>query len=145
MKTDESCSTCKNKEKLPLDCPCNLCAYNEQYVPDTNMTYWEPRDITIKMKNFTQKEAKEYEKSLDKLYKPLNYDEHYADTAHQPIEVMQANMTRDEFVGFLKGNIIKYICRLGKKDEPEKEAAKIRRYAEWLEQAVNGQTIDPRK
>lgn len=27
----------------------------------------------------------------------------------------------------------------------KKEAAKIRRYAEWLEQAVNGQTIDPRK
>ena len=74
-----------------------------------------------------------------------NFDKHYADTAHQPIEVMQANMTHDEFVGFLKGNIIKYVCRLGKKDEPEKEAAKIRRYAEWLEQAVNGQTINPRK
>ena len=57
----------------------------------------------MKMKDFTQEEA---------------YDKHYAGTAHQPIEVMQANMTHNEFVGFLKGNIIKYVCRLGKKDEP---------------------------
>lgn len=31
------------------------------------------------------------------------------------------------------------------KDFTQKEAAKIRRYAEWLEQAISGQTIDPRK
>ena len=73
-----------------------------------------------------------------------HYDEHYV-SSHQPIETMQANMTHDEFIGFLKGNIIKYVCRLGKKDDIEKETAKIKRYAEWLEQAVKGQTIDPRK
>lgn len=73
-----------------------------------------------------------------------HYDKHYV-SAHQPIETMQANMSHDEFIGFLKGNIIKYVCRLGKKDDIEKETAKIKRYAEWLEQAVKGQTIDPRK
>lgn len=31
------------------------------------------------------------------------------------------------------------------KDDVKKEAAKIRRYAQWLEQAVNGETINPRK
>lgn len=72
------------------------------------------------------------------------YDKHYQ-SAHQPIEVMQANMTHDEFVGFLKGNIIKYVCRLGKKDDLEKEVAKIKRYAEWLERAVHNVTINPRE
>ncbi len=144
MKTDESCSTCNHKEKSRSNYPCRSCVYNE-FAPNATLHYWELRKDTIKMKDFTQKEAEKYEQSLDKLYKPLNYDKHYANTAHQPIEVMQANMTRDEFVGFLKGNIIKYVCRLGKKDEPAKEAAKIRRYAEWLEQAVSGQTVDPRK
>lgn len=73
-----------------------------------------------------------------------NYDEHYQ-TEHQPIEVMQANMTQDEFMGYLKGNITKYVLRMGRKDDVKKEAAKIRRYAQWLEQAVNGEIINPRK
>lgn len=70
-------------------------------------------------------------------------NKHYA-TTHQPIEVMQANMTHDELIGFLKGNIIKYACRCGRKDEPKKEAAKIKQYAEWLCIVLDGGTIDPR-
>ena len=69
---------------------------------------------------------------------------HYQ-TEIQPIEVMQANMTPEEFIGYLKGNIIKYTCRMGKKDSPEKEAAKIARYAEWLAKATKGEKIDPRR
>ena len=73
-----------------------------------------------------------------------HYDEHYK-SEHQPIEVMQANMTNDEFIGFLRGNIIKYALRFGRKDDTKKEAAKIKRYAEWLVVAVNGETINPRE
>lgn len=70
-------------------------------------------------------------------------NKHYV-TAHQPIEVMQANMTKDELIGFLKGNIIKYACRCGRKDAPLKEAEKIKQYAEWLCVVLSGDTIDPR-
>lgn len=72
------------------------------------------------------------------------FDKHYAGSI-QPIEVMQEHMSHDEFIGFLRGNIIKYTCRLGKKDSAEKEAAKIYRYSEWLLQAIRGEKIDPRK
>lgn len=71
------------------------------------------------------------------------YDEHYAG-AIQPIELMQLIMTPEEFKGFLKGNIIKYTMRCGKKDDPEKEFVKIRRYKQWLDLAEQGITIDPR-
>ncbi len=70
-------------------------------------------------------------------------NKHYV-SDHQPIETMQANMTNEEFIGFLKGNIIKYACRCGKKDEPLKEAEKIKKYAEWLCIVLSGGTIDPR-
>ena len=73
-----------------------------------------------------------------------HFDGHYV-SDHQPIETMQANMTHEEFIGFLKGNIIKYTCRLGKKDIPTKETAKIKRYATWLDEAMNNKIIDPRK
>lgn len=71
-------------------------------------------------------------------------DAHYV-SLHQPIETMQANMSPEAFQGVLRGNIIKYACRMGKKDAAEREAQKICRYAEWLLQAIQGETIDPRK
>lgn len=49
---------------------------------------------------------------------------HYKDMAIQPWAVMEAVLTHEEFVGFLKGNIIKYSLRQGKKDSPDAEKAK---------------------
>lgn len=51
---------------------------------------------------------------------------HYKDMAVQPWHVMESVLTRDEFIGFLKGNIIKYAMRQGKKDSPDAE--KLRHY-----------------
>lgn len=75
---------------------------------------------------------------------PTHYDEHYGGRV-QPIELMQAQMNPVEFQGFLRGNIIKYASRFGRKDECTKDAEKICRYAEWLKQAVDGKTINPRE
>ena len=36
------------------------------------------------------------------------FESHYDGTI-QPLEFMQAQMTQEEFRGFLKGNIIKYV------------------------------------
>ena len=81
---------------------------------------------------------------LKPLEEPIQ--NHY-DTLHQPIETMQANMTPEAFRGYLRGNIIKYTCRMGRKDgEAElKEAKKILDYAKWLVESLEGKTIDPRK
>lgn len=71
------------------------------------------------------------------------FDNHYKGEV-QPIEIMQAQMTPEAFMGFLRGNIIKYACRVGKKDGVEKETSKILRYAQWLHEAALGNKIDPR-
>lgn len=67
-------------------------------------------------------------------------NQHYQ-TKVQAIETMQANMTHEELIGFLKGNIIKYACRCGRKDDVSKETAKIKQYAEWLDIVANGGEI----
>lgn len=54
-------------------------------------------------------------------------------------------MSQEEFRGFLKGNIIKYVSRCGKKDDTVKEMTKVLRYAEWLKESYEGKTVDPRK
>lgn len=68
------------------------------------------------------------------------FDAHYQG-AVQPIQLMQAQMSREAFMGFLRGNIIKYTSRLGKKDKEVKETAKILQYALWLHQTAQGEEL----
>ena len=56
---------------------------------------------------------------------------HYKDMTVQPWTVMQAVLTQDEFVGFLKGNIIKYGMRSGRKDGTD-DSGKLQHYLEKL-------------
>jgi len=44
---------------------------------------------------------------------------HYKDMTIQPWTVLENVLTTDEFIGFLKGNIIKYAMRQGRKDSDD--------------------------
>lgn len=70
---------------------------------------------------------------------------HYQLTLLQPLEIMQRTMTKEEFIGFLKGNIIKYSIRGGHKEgeSPEKDLTKVNTYHRWLRLAEQGQMINP--
>lgn len=50
----------------------------------------------------------------------------------QSIELIADFLTVDEYKGFLKGNILKYQLRLGKKDDISKELKKIKDYTKEL-------------
>lgn len=66
----------------------------------------------------------------------IDHPERYGgDTPYECIKVLKAWLSPDEFRGFLKGNAIKYLCRIGKKDEPAKEAAKAEWYVKELEKS----------
>lgn len=52
--------------------------------------------------------------------------QHYKEMGMQPWHVMEAVLTPEEFRGFLKGNIIKYAMRQGKKDSDD--AGKAQHY-----------------
>jgi len=54
--------------------------------------------------------------------------DHYKTMGIQPWDVMQMVLTEEEFVGFLKGNIIKYAMRAGKKDGATKDTEKALHY-----------------
>ena len=57
--------------------------------------------------------------------------DHYTTMDIQPWEVMESVLTPDEFVGFLKGNVIKYAMRAGRKEGTD-DAAKAKHYARKL-------------
>lgn len=77
--------------------------------------------------------------TMDMKYKN---DTHYAGNI-QPIKLMEAQMTPEAFCGYLRGNIIKYCSRYGKKKgaDTEDEARKIQQYAKWLHEASKGDKI----
>lgn len=56
--------------------------------------------------------------------------QHYKDMGMQPWHVMESVLTPEEFKGFLKGNIIKYAMRQGKKDSDD--TGKAKHYAKKL-------------
>lgn len=50
--------------------------------------------------------------------------QHYKEMGVQPWDVMESVLTHEEFIGFLKGNVIKYAMRQGKKDSDDAGKAK---------------------
>ena len=61
---------------------------------------------------------------------------HYKEMGIQPWTLMELVLTHEEFVGFLKGNIIKYSLRQGKKDSPDADKAK--HYLQKLKEVQHG-------
>jgi hypothetical protein len=61
---------------------------------------------------------------------------HYKDMPMQPWEVMETIMTREEFVGFLKGNVLKYSMRAGQKLGASDDAEKARHYQQKLREVL---------
>jgi len=63
----------------------------------------------------------------------VNHPQHYGgDTVYETIKVLKAWMSPEELNGFLKGNAIKYLSRLGKKDSSLQDAKKAAWYANRL-------------
>lgn len=54
--------------------------------------------------------------------------EHYKSMAVQPWDVMKSLLSHEEWVGFLKGNIIKYSMRQGRKVDANDDAEKAKHY-----------------
>lgn len=61
---------------------------------------------------------------------------HYKDMLVQPWTVMEAVLTHDEFIGFLKGNCIKYCMRQGHKQGSD-DGGKLAHYVDKLNEVLN--------
>ena len=64
---------------------------------------------------------------------------HYETLNIQPWEIMEANFSKEEFLAYLKGNIIKYTLR--SKGQDLSDAEKIKHYAEKLIEVQKGRPV----
>jgi hypothetical protein len=59
-------------------------------------------------------------------------NDHYKQTNTEPIKVIEAWCTQEEFKGFLYGNVIKYIGRYKHKGTPKPDLEKAKWYLDCL-------------
>lgn len=76
--------------------------------------------------------TKHLEKEAHKTASDLiDQQDHYTVNGIQPIQIMKANMTKEEYRGFLEGNILKYPLRYKHKNGLE-DLKKAKTYLTWL-------------
>jgi hypothetical protein len=63
---------------------------------------------------------------------PVNSPSHYTDGGIETIDYLKAKLTQDEFAGYLRGNILKYVSRAGKKDDVAQDLKKAQWYLNKL-------------
>lgn len=80
------------------------------------------------------------ETSKDKKQDPTNPN-HYTDNNIEPIHLMRSNFSKEEFEGFCKGNLLKYIMRYDKKNGSE-DLNKAAVYLGWLTELVQKEEHD---
>lgn len=62
----------------------------------------------------------------------VNHPEHYTDGGIETIDYIRAKLNPIEFDGYIKGNVIKYVSRAGKKGEFTEDLRKAAWYLEYL-------------
>lgn len=64
--------------------------------------------------------------------------DHYKNLAVEPWTAMESWLTREEFIGFLKGNIVKYTARANtSKGTPQENMRKAHHYSLKLQEVLN--------
>lgn len=58
----------------------------------------------------------------------VNHPPHYTEGNIECIDAIQSAMTHEEYIGYLKGNAIKYLWRFEKKENPAEDLAKAKWY-----------------
>jgi hypothetical protein len=67
----------------------------------------------------------------------VNHPPHYTAGGIETIDFLQAKLSREEFIGYLKGNVLKYGSRLGKKGDISVDAGKMAWYATKLKDTLS--------
>lgn len=77
-----------------------------------------------------------------KMSKEAIRPDHYAVDGVECIEAVKAAFTKEEFEGFCKGNVFKYLWRHRQKDNPTLDVEKAHQYFIWLRNSLAGQPLE---
>ena len=67
----------------------------------------------------------------------VNHPPHYKVGGIETIFFIKAKLNKDEYIGYLRGNVLKYASRLGSKTNAAEDAGKMAWYSNDLAKAMN--------
>jgi hypothetical protein len=91
----------------------------------TNLTDDQMRRVVLS----AMKPKARMQRSIDDVNQPP----HYKIGGIETIDIIKAKLTPDEFRGYLKGNVVKYLTRAGHKEDAGKDVDKMVWYATKLQ------------
>lgn len=72
----------------------------------------------------------------------MNEPKYYSSNGLSPLQAFkQGLISKDELIGFCKGNIIKYTVRAGKKEDAVKDIDKAINYLNFLKEIMSNQGV----
>jgi hypothetical protein len=80
-----------------------------------------------------QSEPGAWKRALEMAADMVNHPDHYKAGGIEAIDYIQAKLSPEEFAGYCRGNMLKYISRVGLKDDAAQDMRKALWYGErWL-------------
>jgi len=74
---------------------------------------------------------------IEKKHEQSEQPDYYKSNGLSPMDAFEKGLlSKEEFIGFIKGNVIKYTVRAGKKDDAVKDIDKAIDYLEWLKKVI---------
>jgi len=113
--------------------PCEKCGTTEHVVAH-HEDYNKPLDVVWLCKHHHRERHLEIDRENKDKPKPdmVNHPPHYTQGGIETIEYIRAKLSPEEYVGYLRGNIMKYTSRIGLKGESSEDAGKIEWYSKEL-------------
>ena len=115
--TPEEWNTVAAKLYHPADIPAGF--KPDEYIIRNGVKVW------TKDPDETAQAAREIEQALQSC--PVERPDHYNTGAIEAIEAIRASMDADQYFGYLKGNVMKYLWRYDYKEKPVEDLRK----ADW--------------
>jgi hypothetical protein len=118
---------------------------NTQFPPPESFRHSVCQQFGLEYKQAVNEDFdKEYKKMQEKQLASQAGSTHYVTKTIQPWTAMESWMSSEEFEGFLRGNVIKYIARYKDKDGI-KDLLKARHYLEKLLECLETRNQDASK
>jgi hypothetical protein len=73
----------------------------------------------------------------------VNFPPHYRQGGIECIDAIRAALTEEEFRGYCKGNVFKYLWRMNHKGAKVQDSEKAAWYFEKLRECLNSESGDP--
>lgn len=146
---EDNCDSCRYSSLGASEEPCVTCSW---FPPAQRPIHWQPR-VSIDDATPAEWDAASVSIRWHGNYKPVTIKTdgqewpipgtvpahdpvqrpaHYTAGAIECIDYMEDVLSRDEFIGYLRGQVIKYQHRLRHKGNPAQDAGKLAWYAQRL-------------